>query len=408
MSVSTAVMGAPALAATAPAGQGERLHALDSLRATAMLLGIVLHGAASLTTIPIPWPVHDVSRSRAFDGMLGAIHGFRMQLFFLLAGFFAHLVWRRMGTRAFLRQRALRIGVPFLAGLFVVMPLVIAVSMWADARTASGFMKSAPANPTLLDFPTGPFWFLEILLVLYAVAMGIAWWGRFAAVEAFLPGLDAAFDALMRTPIKPLLLAIPTFALLWFGPRIPEIDEAGMRLVPRWIAVAYYGLFFAAGWWLHRRVHLMETLDRWLVPYFLLSLGAWLALGLGLRASMLPEYAGHRLAAKALALAGASIYAWSMTFAVTGLFLRVASGHRPWMRYMADASYWWYVVHLPLVIALQAWMFDWPVNGWLKLLLILAIASAALASSYHVLVRYTWIGRILNGPRERPRARIAS
>ena len=87
---------------------GERLHALDALRASAMLLGIVLHAATSLIVTPIPWIVHDVSRTYAFDAMLGAIHGFRMPLFFFLGGFFAHLLYKRDGPAAFLRGRAMR------------------------------------------------------------------------------------------------------------------------------------------------------------------------------------------------------------------------------------------------------------------------------------------------------------
>ena len=40
-----------------------RLHALDGLRAAAMLLGIVLHAAASFIVTPFPWIVRDVSRN---------------------------------------------------------------------------------------------------------------------------------------------------------------------------------------------------------------------------------------------------------------------------------------------------------------------------------------------------------
>jgi peptidoglycan/LPS O-acetylase OafA/YrhL len=90
-----------------------------------------------------------------------------------------------------------------------------------------------------------------------------------------------------------------------------------------------------------------------------------------------------------------------MTFAVTGLFLRFAGGHRPWMRYVADASYWWYLWHIPIVMLMQIWIADWPLNGWPKLLMILGVTIAILLPSYHTMVRYTFIGRIMNGPRER-------
>ncbi len=399
MSTKTAPLESTPLSQARAATPNERLHALDNLRAAAMFLGIVLHGAVSFTTFPIPWPVKDVSGGQGFDALLGFIHGFRMQVFFLLAGFFAHLLWQRLGARAFLAQRAVRIGVPLLFGLLVIIPITIAISIWADTRTHSGFMAAAPRNPRLLDFPALHLWFLQVLLVLYLGATVLARMGRSPRLAAMAPTVDTAFDWLMRCPYKPLLLAIPTAALLWFSPRLPDIDEAGMRLVPRLQAFAYYALFFAVGWWMNRRVQLVGTFNRWLLPYFVGALVAWFAMGIGLRLSMLPTQ--HAAAIKFAVITSAALYAWFMTFAVTGLFLRIASAHRPWVRYMAAASYWWYLLHLPIVIALQGWLGLWPVNGWLKLALILSITSAILAVSYHAMVRYTWIGRVLNGPRER-------
>ena len=113
------------LATPPPHPREERVHALDNLRAVAMLLGIVLHAALSFMTLPIPWVARDVSRGLGFDVMVGVIHGFRMQLFFFLAGYFAHLLWQRLGSKAFLQQRWKRIGLPFLLGMITLMPLIV-------------------------------------------------------------------------------------------------------------------------------------------------------------------------------------------------------------------------------------------------------------------------------------------
>ena len=54
-----------------------------------MLLGILLHAAIPYLHMRFPaWPVQDTHQSRVFDVNLFAVHEFRMQLFFLLAGFF--------------------------------------------------------------------------------------------------------------------------------------------------------------------------------------------------------------------------------------------------------------------------------------------------------------------------------
>jgi peptidoglycan/LPS O-acetylase OafA/YrhL len=105
---------------------------------------------------------------------------------------------------------------------------------------------------------------------------------------------------------------------------------------------------------------------------------------------------------KTVSLTCVSLYAWLMTFAVTGWFLRFAGQHQPWLRYLADASYWCYLAHMVPVLWLQIVLAKWEFNGPLKFILINAITMALLLGSYHVFVRYTFIGRILNGPRQRP------
>jgi peptidoglycan/LPS O-acetylase OafA/YrhL len=388
--------GPPPAAVATGTHSPERLHALDSLRATAMLLGIVLHAGLSLSTLPVPWPAHDVQAGPGFDLMLGFIHGFRMQVFFFLAGFFAHLVWQRMGTRAFLRQRAERIGLPFAAGLVLIIPLIMVIWRWADP-VFMAMMTQRP--PALLDYPTGHLWFLEMLLFLYAAMAGLVWCARWPWVAAWAPRVDAAFDWLVRRWYKPLLLALPTAWVLASGPFIPEIDRAGMRLLPSFGAFIYYGLFFALGCWLHRRLPLLDQLRRWAAVNVALAVAGFLVFG-GLMQAL------QRGVASAwvpwAALYAWALYSWAMTFALTGLFLRFAGGHRPWVRYLADASYWWYLWHIPVLMPLQALIAKSPVNGWLKLAFLLAAAVAVLWPSYHWGVRYTWIGRILNGPRVRP------
>src|SRR6185295_19682311 len=84
-----------------------RLHALDGLRAAMMLLGLVLHSAASYVTITLheAWPFQDRARSGAFDLLVFTIHLFRMPTFFVMAGFFAALLYQREGARGFLAHR---------------------------------------------------------------------------------------------------------------------------------------------------------------------------------------------------------------------------------------------------------------------------------------------------------------
>ena len=84
-----------------------------------------------------------------------------------------------------------------------------------------------------------------------------------------------------------------------------------------------------------------------------------------------------------------------------GLFETLLSRERPGVRYVSDASYWLYLVHVPLIIAGQALLRGLNLPAIVKFTLLIAVATMILLVSYRFLVRYTWIGRLLNGPRIR-------
>ena len=118
-----------------PALVSERRHDLDALRAFAMLLGIALH--ISLSLGGTPWMVMDSRPSGAFYWLYSAIHGFRMQLFFIVSGYFTALLLARRGLVPMLQNRSLRILIPCLLGLATLVPLTNSVIGWASAWNAS-------------------------------------------------------------------------------------------------------------------------------------------------------------------------------------------------------------------------------------------------------------------------------
>jgi len=92
-------------------------------------------------------------------------------------------------------------------------------------------------------------------------------------------------------------------------------------------------------------------------------------------------------------------YAWTMSLALIGLFHRLFPQPSARGAWLADAAYWTYLAHVPLVLAAQLAVRDWPLPGGVKFLLILVGVTAVLLVSYAWCVRPTIIGRILNGPR---------
>jgi peptidoglycan/LPS O-acetylase OafA/YrhL len=72
-------------------------------------------------------------------------------------------------------------------------------------------------------------------------------------------------------------------------------------------------------------------------------------------------------------------------------------------RYLSDASYWLYLVHLPITIWMPGLMNGWDGSALVKSALTLAVTTVVSLFTYHHLVRSTAIGVLLSG-RRYPRA----
>ena len=118
-----------------------RYHALDALRAYAMFLGVVLH--ASMAYIPnVPWGSHDPAAADWVGLILLGIHGFRMQLFFVISGFFTLMLLQRRGVQNIIKHRFLRILVPCLIGVITVLPAQHAIEAWATRSESNAVVRS--------------------------------------------------------------------------------------------------------------------------------------------------------------------------------------------------------------------------------------------------------------------------
>src|SRR5262245_66161826 len=83
----------------------ERFHSLDALRAFALLLGVFFHSLMAYILPPGIWAVGTKAPSTSLFWFVYYSHCFRMEVFFLLAGFFARLVMQKRDVSAFLHDR---------------------------------------------------------------------------------------------------------------------------------------------------------------------------------------------------------------------------------------------------------------------------------------------------------------
>ena len=379
----------------------QRLHALDAIRAGALLLGIVLH--ACLSFVPgIPpelWPISDVQKSPALALTLFVIHIFRMSVYFLIAGLLSRALLHRLGQRAFCRNRAARILAPLVLGWALCFALILGVIFWALAKANQGVMPLAlpkamqDAGPNLMHL-----WFLYLLLWMYAIVLLTR---KLLCMIGKKNALCVITDAWLRTALTPplgsLMLAIPVAAALFFIPNwvgAMGVPTPGYTLIPPPIPLLIYTYIFAAGWMLDRQRYLLDVLARqWRLNFGLGLVGAISCVYiLGQQAPETPTQHHKLLYAAAYAIA---MVCWTLAF--VGAAIKYLGTHNATIRYLADASYWMYIMHLPLVMALQTALMQMDVHWAVKFSIIISLAFGVLLGTYHYAVRFTWIGQLLNG-----------
>ena len=405
----------------------DRYHALDALRGFAMLLGILLHAAIPYLHMRFPaWPVQDEHRSLVFDVSLLAIHDFRMQAFFLLAGFFGALLYSRYGALGTATHRLKRIAVPFGLAMVTVIPALQAVSAYAAAAAYHVNPVEAPGSEkynqvlTAADTPAGVvvhlfeswefvrylipahLWFLYYLLLCFGLMLPLALLGDRLRDGAIGRRWDMAARWLFAARGRWLILTALTVPVMMLM-SIPGVPDTPLDWRPLRQLLGYYFLFFVIGWTLYRQRDLLARFAAgwraWLLTANLVVLPTALVL---YDLSQHPEEIGLASGA-ALDMplnAVMSLYTWLMIGGLFGLFLHFLSRERAWVRWLADSAYWCYLVSLPLVVMFQYLIVDWNAPAMIKFLTVSVATMAVLLATYRYCVRWTWIGRLLNGPRD--------
>ncbi len=401
------VVAKPATTAGFRAPRTPRFACLDALRSWMMLLGIVLHTAnAHAVGCPHWWPVVDRYRHGMFDAFAFVTHSFRMEVFFLLSGFFGRLLLRRYGRAGFITNRGRR----------VLLPLAIGMALMVVAQAAASWCFDRPATaPT--GFPgyvctpwpsevAGPaarlwhpwfchLWFLEYLALFYVgiVLLDVLIGDR---CSKWLDAREHRLVWFMRQAWMPLAAAaLMTLALL---PMRSWVVDTPLSIVPQWRFFAYYVPFVALGWMMHRNpILLTSTALHW---NWRNSVG--LLLSVGVLAGLLwnvGSVPAHASWSGTLAIrAVSSLCTWLAVIQILGIVVVVLNNANPTVRYLADASYWCYLVHLPIVLWLQGTLPP-TISGAARFAVVLVIASGVSLASFHLLVRYTPLNEIFGSRR---------
>ena len=237
--------------------RGQRDISIDYLRTTLTLMVVAHHSSLAYTTFAHFDPKHmfastapivDSARWDFLDYAENFNDVFFMSLMFFVSGLFVHSALKRHGTWRFVRDRFLRLGVPFIAAVTLVMPVAYYASWTLTGRNvgfADFYRKIASWG-----FVAGPPWFVWVLL-LFDVALAFL-------IAPFTNRLEPSERKTTSLEGKPVVL----YVVLFFASSLvylPLLARYGFGTWTNFFVpplsfqisrIGLYGLWFVFGYWI--------------------------------------------------------------------------------------------------------------------------------------------------------------
>jgi hypothetical protein len=356
-----------------------RIVAFDRARTFITLLVLLHHSVVNYTH----FGNGDKARWLGFDLVVLFNDSFFMACMFLISGLFVQQSLARRGVGRYLGNRAWRLGVPYLVSIFVIMPVAYYPTFLRyhlPGTTDFNFFHFWWHTLTIGPWPSGPAWFLWVLLAFDAIA-ALVWSIAPRAFEAlgqpiyalrYRPGFAFAaflvFSVIVYVPMR-----------LYFGDAA-WLEPGGYPLPIQTSRIFLYFGYFLVGVGIGAtdlRSGLFaengELAARW---------KTWFAFALVFYGAILfLVYAHHNWVADfnspplsweagyALAFA---LFSGAMAFAEPAFFLRTAKSPMRLLDAIQPSAYGIFLIHYIFIIWLQYAVYDPDWSPFVKFALVFA------------------------------------
>jgi peptidoglycan/LPS O-acetylase OafA/YrhL len=368
----------------------KRLGYLDSLRLFLTVL-VVAHHAAITYGATGSWFYLEGPSSplfRAIGTLFTTTNQFYfMGLFFFLSGYFVPSALARKGRSRFVRDRLIRLGIPLAVFTLVASPYLEAVSDLHASPSSEAYVEQLASFVRDRDFPPGPLWFVQTLLV-------------FSIVYALVarPSVDPRPEKVGHARLFALaaLLALVEFGARLVFPAGSEWHHLQLAFFPQYVVMFVLGTMAERRGWLDAltRAHVRVWVP--VLVFVVIALVALIAVLLPRGPSAIaPFVGGMHVEALALALLE-SLFCVGASVTALVLFRERYPGDSPWAKALAPDAYAVYVLHAPVIVAFALAARGAELGPWIKFALLTACGVAAcFALSHFVLRRSALVRKVL-------------
>jgi len=410
MSVAQSVFASEQLApATQPEKAAHYNLAIGYLRAFVTVLVVAHHAVLAyfqyapppmpFTAEPRLWrafPVVDGARWSGFTFFVGFNDVFFMSLMFFLSGLFVWNSLQRKGAGSFLRDRVLRLGLPFAISAALIAPIAYypAYLTTTHLPSVAGYLR---AWFSFRDWPAGPAWFIWLLLAFDCAAAGFyalspKWAESIGRLTSGASQRPAAFFALLvgisAAVYIPMSLAFTSMAWAALGPFTFQTSR-----------LFHYFVYFLAGigvgaWGIESGLLASEgkLARRWWLWLLRAPLAYAIVVAIVIAAMVSPARMTLWTAIGGFAFA---LSCATSGFAFLALFVRFAKKPRKVFDSLRDNAYGIYIVHYAFVAWVQYTLLPASMPGLVKGLVAFLGALALSWGTVAVLRRIRAVARVI-------------
>lgn len=303
----------------------ERKHYIDNIRWVTVLVVILYHVIFSFNTVGVIKNI-GVEGIPQFDVILSFVYPWFMCLLFVVGGMSARYSLERRSGKEFAKERATRLLVPSIVGVF----FFGWISSWVTNQYTDMFMGNGDLIPGPIKYiiyclmGIGPLWFAHelflasmILLLIRVIDKREKLWKLGGKVKLWVL----------------LLLVVAVWGSSWIlNTPLIEVYRNGI-----------YIFMFLLGYYVFSHEEVTDQLVKFKLPLMIVALAAGVAY-------TIVHYGENYATKECLRSFFTNAYAWVMILAVIGCFKAWCNRETKFSHYMTVRNFGFYVLHYPLIV----------------------------------------------------------
>jgi peptidoglycan/LPS O-acetylase OafA/YrhL len=310
----------------------------------------------------------------------------RMPLLILVSGAGTYFALGKRTSWQYLKERFKRLLIPLIVGIFTLVPIQVYIEKSAQYESLIAYY------PYMFEgiYPEGNFswhhlWFIAYLFFIALIITPFLNFFRSGQFDLFIGRLEKIISRRLGANIF-LIPLIASQVLL--RPFFPENTHA---FIDDWAAIAYFLIFFMAGFILLSNNKMMESIRKQKNLY-LIETAIFTVMLLTLPYMVVSEKLGNLLWDVL-----EPFVAWSCGIAALGYAKQYLNKNNKFRHLANEAIYPFYLVHQPAIVVVGYYLIEWELSVFWKVILITTISLLITIAIYWILIRPFNVLRIIFG-----------